>query len=96
MLTFQDQYTLAQQIANDFSAATLVMLKRDINEGCAVFLNRLGRKFNKEYQTANLVLNQQYYQLPSAVLRVSDIKCLNGTTYYAPQLVTSEEEWNAA
>lgn len=94
MLTFQDQYTMAQQIANDFSTATLVMLKRDINDGCAVFLNRLGRKFNKEYLTANLVLNQQYYQMSSSTLRISTVRCLNGTTYYTPQLVTSEEEWN--
>jgi hypothetical protein len=63
MLTFQDQYQLYQQIANDFSAATLLLAKRDINEGGAMFLNRLGRKFNKEYLTTSLVANQQYYQM---------------------------------
>lgn len=94
MLTFQDQYKLWQQISNDFSSAALINAKRDINEGCAVFLNRLGRKFNEEFQTANLVANQQYYQFPSEVLRLSEAKFLNGSNYYTPELVTNELEWN--
>lgn len=94
MLTFQDQYTLYQQISGDYSTAGLVIAKRDINEGGAVFLNRLGRKFNKEYLTTNIVLNQQYYQMSSMTLRISEIRVLNGTNYYTPDLVASEEEWN--
>lgn len=94
MLTFSDQTTLFQQISNDYSAATLVMAKRDINEGGAMFLNRLGRKFNKEYLTTSLVASQQYYQMSSSTLRISEIRCLNGSNYYVPNLVTSEEEWN--
>lgn len=94
MLTFTDQTDLAQQITNDYAAAQLVMFKRDINEGGTMFLNRLGRKFNKEYKTASLVDGQQYYQMAMDVLRISEIRVLNGTTYYTPQLVASEEEWN--
>lgn len=94
MLTFQDQYQMYQQVTGDASAAGLVIAKRDINEGGAMFLNRLGRKFNKEYLTANLVANQQYYQFPSEVLRLSEARFLNGTIYYEPELVTSELEWN--
>lgn len=95
MLTFQDQYQMWQQIANDFSAANLLLAKRDINEGCAVFLNRLGRKFNKEYLTASLASGQQYYQFPSEVLRISEARFLNGTNYYTPNLIANEDEWNA-
>jgi hypothetical protein len=94
MLSFQDQYQLFQQITQDYSAAGLVIAKRDINEGGAMFLNRLGRKFNKEYLTTSLVANQQYYQMSNGTLRISEIRCLNGTNYYTPELVTSEEEWN--
>lgn len=94
MLTFTDQTNLYQQITQDYSAAGLVIAKRDINEGGAMFLNRLGRKFNKEYQTTSLVANQQYYQLPSEVIRVSEIRVLQGTNYYTPILVSSELEWN--
>ena len=95
--TFQDQYEMAQSITGDTSATQLAMFKEDINEGGALFLNCLGRKFNKEYKTASLVDGQQYYQMPMDVIRISEIKVLNvtgGTNYYFPILVTSEEEWN--
>lgn len=94
MLTFTDQQNLYQQLTQDYSTDGLVIAKRDINEGGVIFLNRLGRKFNKEYLTTSLEKNKQYYQFSSQVLRVSEIKCLNGTNYYTPTLVTSENEWN--
>lgn len=94
MLTFTDQQLLFQQITDDYSSATLVMAKRDINEGGAMFLNRLGRKFNKEYLTGNIYATRQYYQFSAGVLRISEIRVLNGTTWYTPQLITSEQQWN--
>jgi hypothetical protein len=94
MLTFNDQYTLFQQISKDYSAAGLTAAKRDINEGGLVFMNRLGRKFNKEYKTTHIDEDDQYYQMPGDVLRISEIQCKNGTTWYSPELVGSEEEWN--
>lgn len=94
MLTFQDQYTLWQQITGDISTAGLVMAKRDINEGGAVFLNKLGRKFNHEYKTASLVADRQYYQFSADILRITEVRCLNGTNYYTPNLISSEREWN--
>jgi hypothetical protein len=96
MLTFQDQYQLYQQISQDFTAAGLLIAKRDINEGGAMFLNRLGRKFNKEYLQTNLVAGQQYYQMSTTTLRISEAQLKDaGGNFYTPQLVTSEEEWNA-
>lgn len=94
MFTFEDQYKLWQAIANDVSPSGLINAKRDINEGCVVFMNRLGRKFNKEYLTANLVSGQQYYQFSAEVLRLSEGRFLNGSNYYTPELVTDELEWN--
>lgn len=94
MLTFQDQYQMAQQITGDDSAAGLITFKRDINEGGAMFMNRLGRKFNKGYDTANLEEGHQYYQFAADVLRISKVRCLHGTYYYTPTLITSEEEWD--
>lgn len=93
MFTFQDQYQMAQEISGDYSAAGLVLFKRDINDGGAHFLNRLGRKFNKGYKTTNLVASQQYYQFPMDVLRISDVAITIGSFVYNPQLITSEEEW---
>lgn len=94
MLTFTDQTTMYQQITGDYSAAGLVMAKRDINEGGAMFLNRLGRKFNKQYKTADLEEDKQYYQFSADVLRISKARCLHGTFWYSPELITSEEEWD--
>src|SRR5690348_17201388 len=94
MLSFQDQYEMYQQITGDISAAGLVVAKRDINEGGAMFLNRLDRKFNKQFKTADLVANQQYYQFSMSMLRGSSVRCLHGTFWYTPTLITSEEEWN--
>lgn len=94
MLTFTDQYGLAQELTGDYDATRLVIFKRDINEGGAMFLNRLGRKFNKRYKTASLTADRQYYQLSMDVLRISKVRCLHGTFWYVPTLVTSEEEWD--
>lgn len=94
MLTFQDQTEMAQQITGDYSVAMETIFKRDINEGGAMFLNRLGRKFNRQYKTANLEEEQQYYQFSMGMLRISGVRCLHGTTYYTPTLITSEDEWN--
>lgn len=93
MLTFQDQYEMAQQITNNYSSDQLVVFKRDINEGGAMFLNRLGRKFNRQYKTANLEDGKQYYQFPADVIRISEVSCVSGSFVYHPELVTSEEEW---
>lgn len=94
MLTFQDQYQMAQDITGDESSAQLIMFKRDINEGGAMFLNRLGRKFNREYKTANIEEDKQYYQMSSDTLRITDIQVLHGTFWYTPELVASEEDWD--
>lgn len=94
MLTFQDQYQMYQQITGDETAAGLLIAKRDINEGGAMFLNRLGRKFNKEYKTSNIEEDKQYYQFAADILRIGEIRVLQGTNYYTPELVASEHEWN--
>ena len=94
MLTFQDQYQMFQQITGDKSPEGLIIAKRDINEGGAMFLNSLGRKFNKEYITTNLVANQQYYHLVTSGLRISEIRCLQGPYYFKPRLIASEYDWD--
>lgn len=94
MLTYQDQYELAQQLTTDYDTARLVMFKRDINEGGATFANRLGRKFNKKFYITNKVAEKQYYQLPMNVIRISKVRVLHGRIWYVPTLITSEREWD--
>lgn len=94
MYTFEDSYEEVQEISGDYSTSRLIKIKRDINQGATIFINSLGRKFNKEYITSSLVADQQYYQLPAGALRSSEVRVINGTQYLQPILVTSEEEWN--
>lgn len=94
MLTFTDQTALAQELTGDYDTARLVTFKRDINEGGAMFLNRLGRKFNKHYKATGLEQDRQYYQFSMDVLRISKIRVLQGTIWYTPTLITSEDEWD--
>jgi hypothetical protein len=94
MLTFQDQYEICQEESGDYSASRLTKFKRDINQGGKVFLNRFSRKYNHGNSTLNLVANQQYYQYSADMLRITEIRVLNGTTYATPDMVTSELEWN--
>lgn len=94
MLTFQDQYEMAQELTGDYDATRLITFKRDINEGGAMFLNRLGRKFNKRYKTASLTADRQYYQFSMDVLRISKVRVQHGSIWYTPALITSEEEWD--
>jgi hypothetical protein len=86
---------LYQQLTGDYSDAGLVIAKRDINEGGAVFLSQLRRKINKEYISRSLTAAQAYYQFPAGLLRMSEVKFLSGTNYYRAALVTDEDEWNA-
>jgi hypothetical protein len=94
MITFQDQYESLQRITGDYEAARKAVFKKDLNTGGSLFSNQLGRKFNREYLTADLEATRRYYQFSGDVLRVSDIRILNGSDYYTPILVANEEDWN--
>jgi hypothetical protein len=94
IFTFEDQCRQFQRKSKDYSDAGLEIAKDDINEGGTIFLNRLGRKFNREYRKTSLVASRQYYQFAADVLRISSIKVLNGTQWYTPELVASEDQWD--
>lgn len=94
MYTFQDQCKLAQRLAKDYSSAQLSIFKLDINNGAAQFLNRFGTKTNRGTSYTDVKANQQFYQFQYEVLRPSHIRVQNGSFWYSPELITSEDEWN--
>lgn len=94
MLTWTDMKNKFQKLSGDKSAAGLLVAEEDMNEGASVFMNELGRKFSREYLYTDLVSGKQYYQFSAVMLRLSEVKCLNGNSYYTPELVGSEHEWN--
>jgi hypothetical protein len=98
MFTFQDQTTWLQKKTGDYSAERKAIFQQDLNEGATLFMNRLARKFNKEFRTTDIKAGQQYYQLPYDVLRPSGIRIKSGSIWYGLgsglTLISSEDQWN--
>jgi hypothetical protein len=94
MQTFPDHYQALQKKTGDFSATRLATFKTDLNEGATQFMNRLGRKVNREYITSSLKSNRQYYQMPYGCLRVYTLRVKVGSSWYTPDPVFSEDQWN--
>lgn len=93
MITFQDTYTICQEISGLSDVSTTTKFKRDINTGGAMFLARLGRPYNRTSKFSNMVAAQQYYQYPEDALRISKIKVNSGTRWYNLQEVGDENTW---
>jgi hypothetical protein len=92
--TFQDLYSEVQEMTGDTNTTTLAYIKKWINQGQRLFNAASKRYFLREEKSANLVANQQYYQLPVDCIRVKNVKV---ETTSEPRPVTeiqSEEEWD--
>lgn len=92
-LTFQDQYTIAQEIAGLTDAASLIKFKRDINTGGTLFLSNLGREYNRHSRFTNLVAAQQYYQLPEDAHKLKEVIVNTGGWYTPLEQVPDEFAW---
>ncbi len=97
MITFQQQYTRAADITGlnlTTNAQDIINIKQDINQGLRLFKNASRRYWTREEKSANLVANQQYYQLPSDCVRVTEVRVVaNGLTFPVAQ-IDSEAIWN--
>lgn len=94
MLTFQDQYQMLQEQSGNYESAELTRFKRDLNRGATIAGNKVGRKAMREYKVADIEEDKQYYQFSADVLRISTIRCKNGTTWYTPTEIDNEDDWN--
>jgi hypothetical protein len=92
-LTFQDQYTIAQEISGLTDATTLIKFKRDINTGGTMFLTELGREYNRHSRTTNLVASQQYYELPEDAQKLKEIIVNTGGWYPPLEQIPDEFAW---
>lgn len=96
MRTWQELYEQAQSISGDDSAATLALLKSDINLGGHRLNAAIGRYFTRKQKSANLVADQQYYQLPPDCVRVKKVTAtVSGGDVYPVKQIRSEFEWDA-
>lgn len=97
MLTFQQLYTrTADMCGINASQDTqdLTNIKQDINQGLKLFKNAARRYWTRKQASAELIQNQQYYQLPPDCVRVTQVYVnANGLNYPVKQ-VSSEFLWN--
>lgn len=94
MLTYQETYEKAQALSGDFSAANLLTLKQDINLGMHKINAAMNRYFTRKSKNADLVADQQYYQLPPDAIRPIGVTVLIGTRRYPVKQIRSEYQWN--
>lgn len=94
MITWQESYEKAQTISGDTTAASLAMFKADINLGNRKFNAAIDNYFTRRSKSANLVADQQYYQLPPDCIRVIGIDFVQSGTRRLPvRQIRSEYQW---
>lgn len=93
-LTFEQLYTDTQEEAQDDSAATLLLIKRAINQGMQKFGAALNREWRNQRSTFSLVADQQYYQMPEDCIRPKTIVITIGEVDYTLTEEPDEEKWN--
>lgn len=97
MITFtQEVNRTADLVGIDPTSDTqdIVNIKQDLNQGLMLFKNAARIYWTRKQASAQLILNQQYYQLPPDCVRVTQVYVnANGLNYPVKQ-VNSEYIWN--
>lgn len=93
--TFQQIWSEVQSGTQNTSATELILIKRDANIATQRFKSVMTRPWSRIAKKADTVADQQDYQLPRSVLRVSGVDYLYGDSYYPLREINSEENWNA-
>lgn len=71
----------------------MALFKSWVNRAVGLLRTDLGREYTIEHITANIVANQQYYQLPEYAIRATAVSILDGTQRYIIDPVYSERRW---
>lgn len=66
----------------------------DMQTGVKLFQNAARRYWTRRERKTNLAADQQYYQFPSDMVRVSAVKAKVGDRYLPLTEIQSETEWN--
>lgn len=92
-LTFTDLQTICKEISGLSDVASVNRFKRDINSGAQMFLAGLGREYNRKSRFANLVANQQFYQLPEDGHKLKEVVVSTGGWFPPLEQIPDEHEW---
>ena len=97
MLSFETMYTRVADICG-FSATAdsqdLTNAKNDINLGLKLIKNAARRYWTRKQASANLINNQQYYELPPDCVRVTQVYVNSNGLNYPVKPIDSEYMWN--
>ena len=67
---------------------------QDLNQGLKLFKNQARRYWTRKQAAANLINNQQYYELPPDAVRVTEVYVNSNGLNYPVKQVSSEYLWN--
>lgn len=86
--------TSFQLISGDYSAATLVQAKQDMNVANKIFNAAINNYFTRRSKSTDLVQNQQEYQMPPDAIRAIGVDFLQSDGRRIPLTqVRSEYQW---
>lgn len=93
-ISFTQMKTKFQRMARTANSDVLTQAIEDFNIGYHLFNAKLARYFTRKQQFADLVANQQIYQVPVDCVRVMGMTVLVSSTYQPPvKEIRSEYEW---
>lgn len=92
-LTFTDLQSTCKEISGLTDSVSVARFKRDINIGAMKFLAGLGREYNRKSRFANLVANQQFYQLPEDGHKLKEVVVSTGGWTPPMEQIPDEHEW---
>lgn len=93
-ISFTQMKTKFQRMARTANTDVLAQAIEDMNTGYHLFNAKLARYFTRKQQFADLVANQQIYQVPVDCVRVMGMTVLVSSTYQPPvKEIRSEYEW---
>lgn len=93
MLTFEGQYTQAQNFAQDTSAPATTFLKTNINIGQRVLETELGSFFTEETHTDLTEDGVKSYKTPPRFIRLKIAYVDVGSVRYTLENIHDEREW---
>ena len=93
MLSYQEIYTQAQDLVQDYSSDALVFLKRNVNIGQQILETELGSYYTEETYSATTVASTGSYDTPADLVKVKHAYLTVDTTQYNLEQIYDEDLW---
>ena len=93
MLSYQDQWTMAQNLSQDNSSDAKTFFKQQINIGQHILETELGSFYTEETGTITTVAGTNSYATPDQFIRLKQAYVTVNSIRYEMQEVYNEKEW---